>query len=105
MRIQLSKAFPDIAAEIKALLREDGFEDLFNEIDHLEIVDICRCDSPDCATFYTAPKPDGAWPNHRNIMLSSDNIVVIDISEEKIVCVEMLERPDYRERLFAAFDN
>lgn len=96
----LSEIAPEFADEIHRSLITDGFADLANQVDSLQIVDVCRCDQPNCSTFYTAPKPDGAYPKHENIVIESKTgLVVLDISDAKIVCVEVLDRPDIKEKL------
>lgn len=97
--ILLSDIAPDFADEIEQSLIADGLADLANQIESLQIVDTCRCDLTNCSTFYTAPKPDGAYPNHECVVIESKaGMVVLDISNAAIVCVEVLDRPDVQEK-------
>ena len=93
MSLTLRDSLPELAAELEALLRSDSESELASQVHSLEIVDRCRCDSPSCATIYNVPKPKGAWlGNHRNILLDTEGLTVLDIVDERIVCIEMLDR-------------
>jgi hypothetical protein len=54
--------------------------------------------------FYTRPKPNGSYGSgHRNVALApEDGMVILDVVEEKIACVEVLYRDGVRQKLQAA---
>jgi hypothetical protein len=74
---------------------------LAESVPRLRVVDRCRCGDDFCSTLYTAPPPEGAYgPSHRNIDLEpEDGMVILDVVEEKIVCIEVLFRDAFRERV------
>jgi hypothetical protein len=93
MSLILRESLPELAAELEALLRKDNESELADQIQSLEIEDRCRCDGLSCATIYNVPRPKGAWRgNHRNILLDTEGLTVLDILDERIVCIEMLDR-------------
>lgn len=95
----LSDIAPEFTDELRRSLIADGLTELANQVGKLVIVDTCRCDLTNCSTVYTSPKPDGAYPNHENVVIeSATGMVVLDISNSKIVCVEILDRPDVQEK-------
>lgn len=100
-QLLLRDALPELASELKSLLEQDDLAQLAEQVDLLRIIDRCRCDSKTCATFYTVPKPKGAWgAGHENIVLDvEEGLTVLDTLDGKIVCVEILDRVDIREKL------
>lgn len=97
----LIDVLPDLAAELERRLRNADEDTLAASIPRLAIVDRCRCGDDFCATFYTAPAPDGSYgASRRSINLDPDEgILVVDVEEERIVCVEVLFRPAVGDRL------
>lgn len=58
----------------------------------------CSCTDDFCQSFYTAPKPDGAYgPGHRNVPLFNnrdhDGMIVLDVLHGRIMFVEVLYYP------------
>ena len=97
----LARVLPELAAELRALLLSGDESHLAGEEEHLRVIDRCRCDDWFCATLYTAPKPDGSYgPTHRNIVLDpATGMIVLDVVDERIVCVEILYRRELRSRI------
>lgn len=97
----LRDSLPELSAELRSLLESDGLAHLTVQIESLRLVDRCRCDSKTCATFYTVPGPEGAWgAGHENFVLDvEEGLMMVDTLEGEIVCVEILDRVDIRERL------
>ena len=95
MSLILGNVLPDLATELEHLLVADGELELAGQVRSLALVDRCRCDE-NCATFYCVPRPKGAWgPGHRNILLDvEEGLTVLDVLDEKIVCVEILDRDE-----------
>jgi hypothetical protein len=100
-RLLLTDTLPAFAAELRQLLEEHGEPDLAAQVPDLAILDRCRCGDNFCATVYTKPKPDGAYgPGHRNVVLAPDNgSLILDVVAGEIMCVEVLDRNDVREKL------
>jgi hypothetical protein len=97
----LIDAMPELAQELESLLVKDGESDLAVQVRQLHIVDRCRCGDDFCATFYTVPRPNGAWgAGHRNISLDCETgMLILDVVNDKITCVEVLDRDEIRHRL------
>ena len=99
----IPEVFPNFHDELREYVEESPRPDLAGQIYSLKILSICECDDTGCATFYTAPKPDGAWgPHHYNVCLESERgLMVLDVLQENIVAVEILGRPDLKTILVA----
>jgi len=101
----LSETLPAFAVELRELLVEKGEPDLAAQVPGLPIVDRCRCgDDVCCATFYTQPKPEGGYGSgHRNVRLmpNEGTLLILDVVDGQIMCVEVLDREDVREKLDA----
>jgi hypothetical protein len=95
---------PAFSAELQRLLIEQGEPELAAQVPQLPIHDRCSCGDDFCATFYTQPKPNGAFgPGHRNVRLLPDDgaLLILDVVGGQIACVELLDRPEVREKLDA----
>lgn len=104
MTLTLRECLPDLVTELEALLRAENETALAEQVQFLEIVDRCRCGDRSCATIYTAPKPDGAWRGDlRNILLNTDGLTVLDILDERIVCIDMLDRDAITKKVHKLF--
>ena len=99
----LSDAFPLLSQELQQLLRDAGETDLASQVPGLRIVDRCRCGDDFCASFYTLPKPNGAYgPGHRNVALTpAQGMLILDVVDDVIAQVEVLYRTDIRQKLLA----
>lgn len=97
----LSRLLPEFAGELHALILASEEPQLAFQVESLRVLDRCRCGDSFCATLYTAPKPDGSYgPTHRNVVLDPANgMIVLDVVDERIVCVEILYRDDLRSRI------
>ncbi len=103
----VSDALPAFAAELQRLLTEAGEPELAAQVPGLVILERCRCDDDFCATFYTQPKPEGAYgPGHRNVALTpEEGMLILDVVGGKIACVELLYRDEIRRKLDAVFSG
>jgi len=92
---RLKSLMPKVADELETLIAEACIN---LELDELEVFDKCRCGDGFCAMFYTAPKPNGSWgSSHYNIELSPEKgMMILDVVGERIVAVEILDRPDIK---------
>jgi hypothetical protein len=100
----LRELFPLLSQELQKLLENTGEADLASQVSGLSIVDRCRCGDEFCASFYTQPKPNGAYgPGHRNVILEPANgMLILDVVNDVIAHVEILHRDDIRQKLLAA---
>ena len=97
----LIDVLPQLAAELASQLRAQGEDSLADSVPGLCIVDRCRCGDEFCATFYTEPRPKGAYrPSHRNVVLEpAEGMLSLDVVDDRIACVEVLYRPAIRSRV------
>ena len=98
----LTDTLPSFATELEHLLTERGEPELASQVPTLAIHDRCRCNDDLCATFYTRPKPNGAYGSgHRNVALVPNEgfYFIVDVVDGKIACVEVLDRDDVRRKL------
>lgn len=104
-RLLLADTLPAFAVELQQLLAEKGEPELAAQVPSLCVFERCSCGDDFCATFYTQPKPQGAYgPGHRNVALAPDEgTIILDVVAGEIACVEVLDRPDVREKLTAVF--
>lgn len=98
--MSLLEALPEFAAELAGGLREAGHFRLAGEVAQLTLADRCRCDEDFCATFYTVPKT--ALPPYGEVeefVALARGVMCVQVARERIVCVEVLYRPDVRDKL------
>jgi hypothetical protein len=102
-QLLLTDTLPEFATELRQLLVEQGEPDLAAQVPGLTIFDRCRCGDFFCATFYTQPKPDGAYgPRHRNArLMSEEGMLILGVVAGEVACVEILDRNDIRKNLDA----
>jgi hypothetical protein len=102
-KLVLRTALPAFASELEESLRDQGRADLASQVARLPLVDRCRCGDHFCATFYTAAEPaDGYGPGHANLVVeSAKGMIILDLVDDRICCVEVLDRPDVQRVLFA----
>jgi hypothetical protein len=95
---------PELALELERLLIQDGESGLAACVSRLRIVDRCRCEDDFCASFYTAPRPIGAFgPGHRTVALAAETgYLNVDAIGPDIVQVEVLFRDELKARIHAA---
>ena len=99
----VSDVFPLLSQELQQLLKEAGEADLISQVSGLRIVDRCRCGDHFCGSFYTQPKPEGAYgPSHRNVALpAAKGMLILDVVDGVIAYVEVLHRNEIREKLLS----
>lgn len=94
---------PAFSAELQNLLLGEGRADLADQIQQLAIVARCTCGAPSCAHFYTVqPSAGFHWPDQAALHLDTETgTVVLDLVRERIVAIEVLDRPDVKAALDA----
>jgi hypothetical protein len=99
----LGETLPEFAQELQRLLRAQKPE-LAVQVPMLEIIEGCGCGDDFCASFYTQPKPNGAYgPGHDTLLLdtAAPGMLMLDVVDGVISFVEVLYRPDVRQKLIA----
>ena len=104
MPVRFRDIAPEFAEELAALLLADGQLRLAEQVLAAEVVARCRCEDAFCASFYTAPPPDGAYgPGHDAIPLDPEvGAVVLDVVDGRLRYVEVLRHDAFRHTLHAA---
>ncbi|MER7180307.1 hypothetical protein ABT404_12635 [Streptomyces hyaluromycini] len=88
--------YPDLIAELTALLEDEGEHELAVCAWDLRLVDVCGCGDDFCQSIQTADHPRGQpyGPGHRCVPLSpSKGMLILDIVDGRIMYVEILDRP------------
>jgi hypothetical protein len=92
----LCTTWPIFTTELAAALSTWGEDRLTEQVERLRIVEVCGCGDDFCQSFYTGPKPVGAFGNgHRNVCLDAPwpGYLILDVVHDDIVHVEVLYRP------------
>jgi hypothetical protein len=91
----LRDVYPNLTAELIALLEEEGESDLATCALDLRIHARCGCGDSFCQSFYTAPRPNGPYgPGHRCVqLLTARGMTVLDVVGDQIVHVELVDHP------------
>jgi hypothetical protein len=95
----LGARWPVFAAELAAALDAAGEDRLAEHAGRLRIVDVCACGDDFCQSFYTGPKPAGAYGDgHRNVCLDAPwpGYLILDVVDDDIMYVEVLYRSPLR---------
>lgn len=97
----LHEGFPDLVRELEHLLRAENEHFLANSVEFLRIYGPCGCSDVTCGSFYTGPKPDGAFgPGHRTVLLDpTEGMVILDVVDDVIRYVELIDRPDIHDAI------
>ncbi|MFI6960787.1 hypothetical protein [Streptomyces sp. NPDC050149] len=88
--------FPDLIAELTALLEDEGERELAICAWDLRLVDECGCGDDFCQSIRTADHPPGQpyGPGHRCVpLLPSKGMLILDVVYGRIMYIEILERP------------
>lgn len=103
-RLLLIEILPQFACELEQLLKKQGKQNLAAQVPTLAVLDRCRCEDGFCSSFYTQPKPKGAYgPGHESFDLDAQTgMVILDVVSGVIAHVEILNRDDIRKPLLAA---
>lgn len=103
MAIRLAEVLPQFAREIEDLLNLRGEAALASQIKSASIVERCSCHDEFCASFYTQPKPAGAYPpGFETFDLDAENgMILVDVVDGTIAHVEVLNREDVKKKLDA----
>ena len=91
----LRTRWPVFAAELTAALDAEGEDRLKNQIGRLCVVEACGCGDDFCQSFYTRPKPAGAFGDgHRNVCLDAPwpGYLILDVVHDDIMYIEVLYR-------------
>lgn len=100
----LHERLPELARELEQNLNAEGENFLAGSIQTLRIHSACECSDITCGSFYTGPRPDGAFgPGHRNILLDpTKGMMILDVVDDVIRYVELIDRPDIQEALHSS---
>jgi hypothetical protein len=91
--VLLSEALPSLAEELAGLLRQAGEEGLASQVPSLHVTSRCDCGDEFCATIYTGP---GQPVDAVDLEPAEGMIVVVLDSDQHVVGVEILDRPEHK---------
>ncbi|MEV6210217.1 hypothetical protein [Kitasatospora sp. NPDC051914] len=97
----LREVFPDLVTELAALLEEEGERALAVAVQDVRLVAECGCGDDFCQSLRTADHPAGQpyGPGHRCIpLLPEQGMLVLDVVDDRIMYVEILDRPPVQRR-------
>ena len=99
----VKEVLPALSKELHDLLEKEGRTDLVAQVEELPLMERCRCGDNFCSTFYTAPRPNGGYGlSHYNLELEPRiGMIILDLVDDEIRCIEILNRPDVQRELFA----
>lgn len=87
--------WPGLAGQLRIALIAGGEGALVTQVEALVVVELCGCGDSFCQSFYTAPRPRGAYgAGHRNVLLDPPwpGMLILDLVNDQIVYVEVLYR-------------
>lgn len=101
IRSSFVEAFPDLAAEVVALLERAGHAGLAEQLPELSVLERCRCGDDSCATIeMTVGAELGAASVRETIPLDPETgMISVDVVDGRIVTIEVLFRDDVRKTL------
>ena len=97
----LAELLPSLATELHQLLVKRNRPELATEVMRLSILERCRCSDDFCASFYTMPRPNGAYPPGTETLDldASVGMLIVDVVNGSIAHVEVLYRDEVRREL------
>jgi hypothetical protein len=101
----IADIFPSLSQELQGLLVEQDESNLAAQVPQLRVVEGCRCGDDLCSTLLCSTEAeDGYGPGHRSVALTpKTGMLILDVVDEKIACVEVLYRDEIRAQLLVAF--
>jgi hypothetical protein len=95
---------PELAEEIERGLRDSGDAELAEQVAGLRMLKSCGCGDDFCASFRTAPVPEGP-AGRKRWGIPLDNHLIIHVLQNQIIEVEVLFRDDLRPKIRAVFGD
>lgn len=92
----LATSAPAFATELEDGLREIGHPDLAEQVQGLQIREVCKCEVEGCASFYTVAPMRRWFRRGKQVPVGE---LVVDTIDGAIVYVEVLDRPEVRAAL------
>ena len=92
--MKLVEEMPGLAKQLEKGLIDIGEIELANSVNFIEISGRCDCGDLNCGTFYTLDKSIWSGNNLRQVFPTLDGLYAIDVFENKLACVEILDRDD-----------
>lgn len=96
---------PELAVEMERELRASGDVELADQVAGLRMMKSCGCGDDFCASFDTAPLPEGPSAKKRYGVPLSNHHLIVHVLEGKIIEVEVLFRDDLRPKIREVFGD
>ena len=98
--IRIRDLAPEFAEELAALLIAEDEPELAAQMLDVEVVARCSCEEEFCASFYTAPVPEGGYDDGMQVgPLSGGGAANVDVADGRLMHVEVINNPEFRRRL------
>ncbi|MFC1402668.1 MULTISPECIES: hypothetical protein [Streptacidiphilus] len=94
--------FPDLVAELTALLEGEGEGWLAICVRDVRLVGKCRCTDDFCQSIRTADHPQGQpyGPGHRCVpLMPEEGMLNLDVLDGRIMFIEVLDRAPMHNRM------
>src|SRR5437763_6815286 len=101
----LSEAFPEVAEDLRQLLREEE-PDLSEQVASLVITEPCGCGDDFCASFYTGPRPSDSGSAREGIyqtVAGGEFVFAASLVDGRVYYIEILSRPEIKTKLDSIF--
>lgn len=114
--MRIDEAFPSFAVELGQLLTTSKRPDLATQLGSLELVGRCACGEGSCSTFYVAGRVSplseerqsgrGPFWQEAVVLDATQGMIAIGLDRiDRIVTVEVLNRPDVEVELASAVER
>lgn len=104
MATKLGDVLPELTDALESAFESDGMSQLAQSSTTLVVWDCCRCDDDGCATVYTEDKDLWLEQTLDRVIPSGSisGLLCVHVLATRIVCLELLNRPDLRRKLVEA---
>ncbi len=104
MATRLGDVLPELTNALAAAFESDGMMQLAQSFPTLVVWDRCRCDDDGCATVYTEDKDLWLGQTLDRVIpsVSIPGLLCIQVLGTRVVCIELLNRPDLKRKLVEA---
>lgn len=104
MATKLGDVLPELTDALASAFESDGMSQLAQSFPTLVVWDRCRCDDDGCATVYTEDKDLWLGQTLDRVIPSGSipGLLCVHDLATRIVCLELLNRPDLKRKLVEA---
>ena len=89
-KILMKSIFPDLVNKIKQVFAEQDRRDLYEQINDLVIVSLCKCGEESCGSFYTVDPPDENTEHKVEDFVIVHGQITVEVYDGKVTYIEIL---------------